>query len=179
MTTQSICLMCGREDLKEATIERRMTVAYEGKQHEILVKGMPVYRCESCGEVFVSDLGDRHVSRALRSALGLLQPEEIKAVRLHSLVRELSQREFAELLGVASESLCRWERGRVIQSRAHDKLIRAFAKMPLLFAPVTRALGVKELYATQSARIWSNAEPDEVGSQANGPSLNSQYALAA
>jgi DNA-binding transcriptional regulator YiaG len=38
----------------------------------------------------------------------------------------LLQKEFAERIGVAPETVCRWLRGLQIQSRAMDNLMRVF-----------------------------------------------------
>ncbi len=38
----------------------------------------------------------------------------------------MSQQELAEQLGVAKETICRWETGAMIQSRAMDNLLRLF-----------------------------------------------------
>jgi DNA-binding XRE family transcriptional regulator len=39
---------------------------------------------------------------------------------------ELSQQEMAEQVGVATETISRWEAGGLIQSRAMDNLLRLF-----------------------------------------------------
>jgi transcriptional regulator with XRE-family HTH domain len=64
---------------------------------------------------------------ALRKKLGLLHPEEIKTNR-ESL--GLKQRELAEHLGTAEETISRWENGLMIQSRAMDKLLRLYFYLP-------------------------------------------------
>jgi putative zinc finger/helix-turn-helix YgiT family protein len=59
--------------------------------------------------------------------LGLLTPQEIKAGRERL---GLSQQGLAELLGLGGNSLSRWEKGRVYQSRSSDRLLRIVFEVP-------------------------------------------------
>jgi DNA-binding transcriptional regulator YiaG len=70
---------------------------------------------------------DEQISRALRDKLELLQPDEIRASRegLH-----LTQKVLAQRIGVAPETISRWESGLLIQSRAMNTLLRLFFEVP-------------------------------------------------
>jgi DNA-binding transcriptional regulator YiaG len=57
----------------------------------------------------------------------LLQPLEIQERRLGL---NLNQQELAEQLGVATDSISRWEIGEAIQSRAMDNLLRVYFESP-------------------------------------------------
>ena len=59
--------------------------------------------------------------------LGLLTPEEIRAGRKKL---GLKQSELQELLGLGGNSLSRWEKARVYQSRAMNKLLRMVFEVP-------------------------------------------------
>lgn len=80
--------------------------------------------CATCGERrFVIDGRrelHRRIARSLRSKETPLVAEEIRFLRDHL---GLNTRRFADLLGVASETVSRWERGKPI-ARTADRLIR-------------------------------------------------------
>ena len=66
---------------------------------------------------------DDRIVAALRAEVGLLSPQEIHKRRTQL---ELSQQEIAEQLGVAKETIARWESGALIQPRAMDNLLRLY-----------------------------------------------------
>lgn len=66
---------------------------------------------------------DEQISQALREHLTLLAPQQIRQ-SLRAL--SLTQKEMAEWIGVAAESVSRWVSGSNIQSRAMDNLMRLF-----------------------------------------------------
>ena len=80
--------------------------------------------CESCGEiVFDSELDDAKLDQAYRqyrAQTGLLQPEEIRAIRE---TYALSQSAAAKLLGWSPVTFSRYETGS-LQEPAHDELLR-------------------------------------------------------
>ncbi len=59
--------------------------------------------------------------------LGLLTPDEVRAGRKKL---GLKQSELQELLGLGGNSLSRWEKARVYQSRSMDKLLRIVFGVP-------------------------------------------------
>ena len=71
---------------------------------------------------YTTDSDDR-INAALREHLALLSPEQIRS-NLQSL--GMTQKEAAERLGVAPETMSRWLSGAMIQSRAMDNLMRSF-----------------------------------------------------
>ncbi len=88
---------------------------------------MPALKCRECGAVLLNNESDAHLSSAFRERLKLLQPETIREGRKRL---SLNQREFAELLGVAEESVSRWETGAQMQSRVVDKIMRVYFASP-------------------------------------------------
>jgi putative zinc finger/helix-turn-helix YgiT family protein len=100
---------------------------YDGDNGPIHIeaKGVPVKECPSCGEVFLGPEAGRIRHNAICRALGLLAPDEIKSIR-EGLGQ--SQEEFADLTGIGVATISRWERGRLLQSRAHDRYLRLIAK---------------------------------------------------
>jgi DNA-binding transcriptional regulator YiaG len=70
---------------------------------------------------------DEQINEALRSHLHLLTPAEMRT----ALARVgLTQKEAADRLGIAEETLSRWFNEVQIQSRATDNLLRVFFTFP-------------------------------------------------
>jgi len=105
--------------------EYQAKAKHDGRLHEFTIPALQVARCQACGEVLFTNETDEQISRALRENLGLLQPEQIRALRA-----ERTQQDFADLLGTATETISRWETGVVIQSRSMDKFLRIFMTLP-------------------------------------------------
>ena len=78
----------------------------------------PARICENCGEIIFDEVLDdeklKLVYRAYREQKGMLQPEEIRAIRER---RNLTQEEFSKLLGF---NVARYENGS-LQSEEEDK----------------------------------------------------------
>lgn len=123
---KTICVDCGALS-EETTIERTSQIQYEGKLHEIHVSNLIAFKCPDCGSIALDNRADEQYRRALREKLRLLHPEQIKAVREQL---SLTQERVARCLGIAAESLSRWENGHLIQSRSHDSLLRGFFELP-------------------------------------------------
>lgn len=81
----------------------------------------PARICENCGEIIFDEVLDdeklKLVYRAYREQKGLLQPEEIRAIRER---RNLTQEEFSKVLGF---NVARYENGS-LQSEEEDERIR-------------------------------------------------------
>ena len=88
------------------------------------------FRCSVCEEELYEpgqmDAVMLRASTAIREDLGLLMPEQIRALR-GSL--GLSQAEFERLLGVGEKTVVRWEKGTVFQNKATDGLLRALREV--------------------------------------------------
>jgi putative zinc finger/helix-turn-helix YgiT family protein len=87
------------------------------------IPDLEIPTCRKCGEqVFTVGTDDRIVA-ALRAQVGLLFPQEMQKRRGQF---GMTQQELADQLGVAKETISRWETGGMIQSRAMDNLLRLF-----------------------------------------------------
>lgn len=75
-------------------------------------------RCGKCGEKSIRLAADQ---RRLPREARLLAPNEI---RLGREKLGLTQKEFANLLGVGESTISRWETGAQIQQRAMDRFLR-------------------------------------------------------
>lgn len=121
------CGRCGAEKVFPEKIAYDTTLRYEGRDYQIVVPELPALKCQDCGEVLLNDESDSELSRAFRDQLKLLQPETIREGRKRF---NLNQREFAEPLGFAEESVSRWETGAQMQSRVVDKIMRVYFASP-------------------------------------------------
>ena len=122
-----LCTECGRKEVRLATVSHTSKIRHDGRIYIVELPALRVPRCESCGElVFDNDAGEQ-IYQALREQLGLLSPVEIRKNREEL---RLSQRQLAEQLGVAVETISRWENGLMIQTRAMDRFMRLFFSVP-------------------------------------------------
>ena len=117
------CSTCGKGELLSATISYEAEIKHDGRLHKFSIPNLQVNKCETCGEVFFDATSHDEISQALREHLNLLSPEQIRE-GIQAL--GLMQKEFAERISVAPETISRWLSGAYIQSRAMDKLMRMF-----------------------------------------------------
>jgi putative zinc finger/helix-turn-helix YgiT family protein len=117
------CAECGKVEVRPAAIPYELEKNHDGTLHKLHFSQLHVNRCANCGEVYFSDDADREISAALRGKLNLLSPEQIRKnlAELH-----LTQKQAADRLGIAPETMSRWLSGAMIQSRAMDNLLRVF-----------------------------------------------------
>ena len=117
------CPECGKAEVQPATIAYDAEVKHDGRLHAFAIPQLQVNQCGACGEVLFGNVADDQISQALREHLVLLSPEQIRdALRALSL----RQKDLAERIGVAAETISRWMSGTQIQSRAMDNLMRLF-----------------------------------------------------
>lgn len=117
------CPNCRQREVVPQTIPYTIDVKHDGLMHNIHLPALTVPKCRSCGHLLFDDGADEQISSALRQHLRLLSPEQIRTNRK---ALALSQRELAERLGIAEETISRWETGALIQSRAMDNLLRIY-----------------------------------------------------
>ena len=124
-----ICEVCGRDS---ARLARR---PYEGlyNQMPIRLESVEMYDCAACGEaVFTPEQAaevSRRVKAAARERLNLLSPESIVDIRKRC---NLSQEELERLFGLGQKVVVRWEKGRVLQSKTADVLLRLLDRNPAI-----------------------------------------------
>jgi len=117
------CMKCGQVEARPAVIPYTLEKNHDGRLYKLQIPDLCAIRCDKCGSVCFGNDADEQISAALRDRLGLLTPDQMRA-NLGEL--NLTQKEAAERLGVAAETISRWLTGAVIQSRAMDNLLRAF-----------------------------------------------------
>ncbi|HEX8244174.1 MAG TPA: type II TA system antitoxin MqsA family protein [Longimicrobium sp.] len=102
------------------------------------------YRCGSCGETFYRPgMGDetlRRAAAALRKLDGLLEPDEIRAIRS---AYGLSQAGLEKLIGAGEKTVVRWEKGTVAQNATADTLLRVLRDHPAVVAKLAEDRGVR------------------------------------
>jgi len=130
------CPDCGKRTVVPAEISYTAESKYDGTVHSVHLPALKVPQCESCGALVFTDSADEQINAALRKELALLSPHEIRAARKEL---SLSQASLAQALGVAVETISRWETGALIQSRAMDNFLRLYFELPEVRAALNPA----------------------------------------
>ena len=128
------CHRCGKHFERVIAPTHVQKMKYDGRRYDVLVEGMPRWRCEACDVTATDDASDIVVQDSLRRHIGLLTAEEIREART---ALGLTQADLAGLLGCAAESVSRWENAAILQSRTYDRLRRLVFQLPA----VRRLLG--------------------------------------
>jgi transcriptional regulator with XRE-family HTH domain len=100
-----------------------METEHDGRKYSFSVPNLDVLRCENCGAIVLDDSANERIECALREAIGLLSPSEIRR-RREAL--GLNQQQLADYLRISMYTLSRWETGTQIQQRAMDAFLRTF-----------------------------------------------------
>lgn len=121
------CPACRAKAVEPASVSYKAPFRHDGKERLVEVPSLRIPKCRQCGELVFDNEADEQVANAFRRDMGMMLPEEIRTQR-ESL--RLTQRQLADALGVAIETISRWETGLVIQSRAMDRYLRTFFTIP-------------------------------------------------
>jgi putative zinc finger/helix-turn-helix YgiT family protein len=117
------CVECRAKEVFPKVTDYTTSAKHDGRVYTIHIPDLAIPTCRNCGAQTFSIGDDERIIAALRTQVGLLTPQEIQARRGRL---EMSQQQLAEQLGVAKETISRWETGAMIQSRAMDNLLRLF-----------------------------------------------------
>lgn len=117
------CFECKAKEVVPKLTDYTTTRKYDGRSYTVRVPDLTIPTCRKCGAQVFSVGDDEPIRAALRAQLGLLSPQDIQEGRARP---KLNQQEMAEQLGVAKETISRWETGALIQSRAMDNLLRLY-----------------------------------------------------
>jgi len=116
------CDECGGALTTERSAVRRYTIG--GLPH-VELHGVEVRRCDSCGRetVGIPRIGQLHrlLAETFVKQHRMLAPVEIRFLRKHI---GLSGVEFAQRMGVARETVSRWETGASPMGAVADRLLR-------------------------------------------------------
>ena len=117
----SFCSTCG--DFTSSSIQNT-TETFHVQGIDITITS-PARICENCGEIILDEVLDdeklKLVYRSYRESKGMLQPEEIRAIRER---KNLTQGEFSKVLGF---NVARYENGS-LQSEEEDKRLVRFSQ---------------------------------------------------
>lgn len=133
------CRECRERAVSPATVDYVTELEHDGRLYPVTVNDLTVLRCEKCGSMQLPDASHERLMVALRRAAGLLTPNQITTRRS---ALGLNQKAFAQLLGVAPATVCRWESGGQIQQRVMNDFITAFFEVPELRAYLSKVRGV-------------------------------------
>jgi putative zinc finger/helix-turn-helix YgiT family protein len=139
------CPECGKREVRPATLRHTSQIKHDGRLHAVEIPALLVPQCGVCGELVFDHNADEQIAEALREQLGLLSRNRIRKNREDL---GLSQRALAEHLGVAVETISRWENGALTQTRAMDRYLRVYFGVPaaraaLVSQSLVRLLGVQ------------------------------------
>jgi putative zinc finger/helix-turn-helix YgiT family protein len=118
------CLTCRERSVSPVVLPTyTMDLEHDGRTYRVLLRDFHVLKCASCNSIILDDEADVRLSEALRAAVGLLSPSEIRAKRERL---KLTQKQLANVLQISESTLSRWETGVQIQQRCMDKFLRCF-----------------------------------------------------
>ena len=121
------CPSCGHQPLEARRIRDEFEYGPDDERITVVAEAVPVLACPACGEVLYGAEAAAVRHQAICRELGLLSPAEIKALRERL---GPDQEDFARLTGIGVATLSRWERGRLLQTRALDRYLRLLDALP-------------------------------------------------
>jgi putative zinc finger/helix-turn-helix YgiT family protein len=121
------CGNCLKDEVSPETMPYATDIKHDGRLYHLEIPAIAIPKCQACGEVVFSNSVDEEVLLALRAHLHLLTPQQIKKGRK---TLGLKAKELAERIGVAAETISRWEKGYLIQSRLADNALRTYFAVP-------------------------------------------------
>ena len=147
------CVHC-RERAVAPTIVPSYSVEteHDGRKYSFSVPNLDILQCENCGAIVLDDSANERIEGAVREAIGLLSPSEIRRQRE---ALGFNQQQLADCLRISMYTLSRWETGTQIQQRAMDALLRTFFEVP----EARRFLG-GEAEKPGSSRTAADFSPD-------------------
>jgi putative zinc finger/helix-turn-helix YgiT family protein len=124
--TANQCMACGEMAVQECVVP--FTVKHGDQSRTIQDRQMV---CEQCGNAsYIGKQISEHefaVAAAIREMDGLLSAQELFRIRAKY---RLKQTDMEQMLSTGPKTWTRWERGKVPQNKAADKLIRLMAEDP-------------------------------------------------
>jgi putative zinc finger/helix-turn-helix YgiT family protein len=136
------CPECGKKEVRPATVQHTSQIKHDGRLYTVEVPKLCVPQCGACGELVFDNDADEQIAQALREQLGLLSGDQMRKNRE---ALGLSQRVLAEHLGVAVETISRWENGALTQTKAMDRYLRVYFGVPAARAALVEHSGTSHL----------------------------------
>jgi len=122
------CPNCGKGQLVPYTRDEVFDFDLgDGETVKVCAENVPVVVCNHCEELMSGPAAAKIRHEAICRAAGLLAPSEISALR-----EEIgwSRQHLANLTGIKSASIARWEGGQLLQNRGNDTLLKAIRDCP-------------------------------------------------
>jgi len=96
----------------------------------VVVPNVKMLRCTNCGEELIPAESDRYISRYVAEA-----NEQLTKAQLYVMLDSsgLSQKDFAEAIGLGEKTFHRWLKGSQIASRSMGYYLRAMEQFPEVF----------------------------------------------
>jgi putative zinc finger/helix-turn-helix YgiT family protein len=151
------CPKCGERKVNPVLVDYSDVMEHDGRSYTVAVNGLEILRCEGCGNEMLPDESYEKLAEAMRFQAELLTPNQIAEKRKEL---GLNQKEFASLLGVAAETVSRWETGGQIQQRVMNDFMCAVFDLPELKEYLMQKRGIS--LPSVVKRQQSNASPKEV-----------------
>ena len=103
------CLHC-RERAVSTTIlpSYAIETEHDGRKYSFSVPNLKVLQCQNCKAIVLDESANETIEGALREAIGLLSPSEIRRKRE---ALGLNQQQLADYLRISMYTLSRWETG--------------------------------------------------------------------
>jgi len=121
------CPFCAQGVFKSCQVDYKATTPDEP---EIIVKGVWVEKCSSCGEmVFPPDSSD-YIAQVIAEETEQLTPAQLKEIRERLGV---DQTQMSEILGLGDRTYHRWEKGTQYPSRSMCYYIRILGRFQTTF----------------------------------------------
>ncbi len=136
------CPECGKKAVQSATLQHTSQIKHDGRLFTVEIPWLRVPQCGACGELVFDNDADEQIAQALREHLGLLSGDQIRKNRDDL---GLSQRVLAEHLGVALETISRWENGALTQTQAMDRYLCVYFGVPAARAALVGQFGSSHL----------------------------------
>jgi putative zinc finger/helix-turn-helix YgiT family protein len=153
----SKCVVCGSREVVASDEPVMVTV----KDVNIMVGGVAHETCRSCGEEYFSgkmaSLLQRKAVSQYREEYSLLSGDEVRAIRKQL---GLTQAQLERLLGIATNTVTRWENEVIFQSRPVDlllRLIRDAPSVPELLSEYRLAREPQPSHARNTVRVHLRA----------------------
>lgn len=143
----SNCGMCGGSRITTAIHRHTFTYGIGGDAVD-LTADVPVRRCGDCGFEFLDDEGQRLKDEAVRRHHGVLTPRDVRDVRR---AYGMTRKEFAEISGIGTASLHRWENGLSVQTYAYDRYLRLLATPRIMGRLQSLVATIRGIDATEGA----------------------------
>jgi len=127
LTNRPKCPECERGHLVPFTRDEELDYDLGEETIKVISRDVPVERCDACGMVASGPAAAKVRHEAVCRAVGLLTPSEIKALRDKF---GWSQQYLADLTDFGIATVSRWERGRLLQNRSNNKVLKAIRDCP-------------------------------------------------